>query len=95
MQIIFQGDHSSEEAAESLLSILKLFKDKYDIQNFREINLDLVLLDNQGHDVELVDASTAEVYGVFEVYKSSVLAEEAATNDEKPNLKLVVDNTKE
>ncbi len=93
MQIIFQGNQTSEEAADSLLSILKLFKDKYGIHNFRQMNLDVVLLDEQGHDVELIDATTSEIYGVFEVYKSTVLAQDPA-HKKKPRLQLVVDNTK-
>lgn len=91
MKIVFKGSHTAGEAAESVLSILKLFKDRYGIRNFRNLNLDLTLLDNQGQDVELVDASTSEILSVFEVYKSS-------TTEKTPkrigHLTLVVDNTK-
>ncbi len=94
MQIIFQGSQTSEEAADSMLSILKLFKDKYGIHNFRELHLNVTLLDEQGNDVELIDATTSEIYGVFEVYKSTVLAQEPVSR-KAPRLKLIVDNTKE
>lgn len=92
MQIMFHGNQSAEEAAESILSILKLFKERYGIHNYREMHLDLTLLDTEGEDVELIDASTSEVLGVFEVYKSGEY--QHAKNDDHPNLRLVVDNTK-
>lgn len=92
MQIMFHGNQSAEEAAESILSILKLFKERYGIQNYREMHLNLTLMDTDGEDVELIDASTSEVLGVFEVYKSGEYRN--AQNDDQPNLRLVVDNTK-
>ena len=92
MQIMFHGNQTAEEAAESLLSILKLFKERYGIAHYREMHLNLTLLDFEGHDVELVDAATSEVLGLFEVYKSGEL--EHAKNDSGPMLRLVVDNTK-
>ena len=89
MRIVFQGNQSTEDAASSLLSILKLFKERYGIDNFREMNLQMTLMDEGGEDVELIDASTSEVLSVFEVCKSSELEEKES------HLKLVVDNTEE
>lgn len=96
MQILFHGDHSAEEAAESLLSILKLFKDRYSIDNYRSMNLNLTLLNEEGEDVELVDVGSSEVLGVFEVYKSGVEESNSILPNERavPHLQLVVDNTK-
>jgi hypothetical protein len=90
MEIIFQGSQSSEDAAESLISMLKLFKERYGIENFRQMHLSVTLLDSNGDDVELVDSDTSEAFRVFEVYR------EGCAPDIKPrtNLKLVVDNTK-
>jgi len=93
MRIMFQGTHSTDEAAESVLSILKLFKERYGISSYREMHFNLTLQDNEGHDVELVDAATSEVLGVFEVYKTGELRQLQAKNG-SPELKLVVDNTK-
>ena len=95
MEVIFQGEHSVEQAVDSLLSIIKLFKERYGIDGFREMQLNFTLLDEGGHDVELVDSQTSEVFRVFEVYSSEL----TPVNDDgedifKPNLKLVVDNTK-
>lgn len=92
MQILFHGNQSAEEAADSLMSILKLFKERYGIGNFREMNLNITLLDSEGHDVELVDAGTSEVLGLFEVYKTGEYQPKA--KNDSPMLKLVVDNTK-
>ena len=93
MQIVFHGTHTAEEAAENLLSIIKLFSERYSISNYREICLDVTLRDDNGDDVELVDAVTSEVLGIFEVYKSADLPEEKKAKKNKI-LRLVVDNTK-
>ncbi len=92
MDIIFQGNHSSEEAAESLLSVLRLFKERYHVSQFREMHLMVTLVDAQGDDVELVDSETAQAYRVFEVYKNG--SELAAKRRGQSIMQLVVDNTK-
>jgi len=94
MHIVFQGQQTTEEAAESLLSILKLFKDRYGISHFKEMRLNMTLQDDSGEDVELVDSSTSEVLGVFEVYKSGEPPEKTKTQM-PPHLRLVVDNSKQ
>lgn len=90
MDIIFQGNHNSEEAAESLLSVLRLFKERYKIGNFREMHLTVTLVDEQGDDVELVDSETCQAYRIFEVYRNG---HELAGRKGQPMLQLVVDNT--
>lgn len=91
MDIIFQGKHNNEEAAESILSVLRLFKERYQIENFREMYLTLTLVDAQGNDVELVDSETSQVYRTFEVYRKG---EELLRKGNKPRLRLVIDNTR-
>ncbi|MCP0914085.1 MULTISPECIES: hypothetical protein [Legionella] len=91
MEIIFQGKFENEEAAESILSVIKLFKDRYRIKQFREIHLTVTLLDEQGDDVELVDSETGEVYRFFEVHRENY---ELSRRPSLPVLKLVVDNTR-
>lgn len=93
MQVIFQGDHNSDEMVESLLSIVKLFRERYGIDNFRELKLSMVLMDEQGDDVELVDSRTAEVFRVFEVYKSGEKIKPVSFANSR-HLKLIVDNTR-
>ena len=93
MHIVFQGEQTTEEAAESLLSILKLFKDRYGISHFKEMRLNMTLQDDTGEDVELVDSTTSEVLGVFEVYQSGQEPPEAKP-EITPHLRLVVDNSK-
>lgn len=90
MEIIFQGRHDSDEAAESLISVLRLFKDRYHIGQFREMHLSITLVDAEGQDVELIDSETAEAYRVFEVCREG---HELAKASGKPALKLVIDNT--
>ncbi|WP_419418974.1 hypothetical protein ACNVED_10520 [Legionella sp. D16C41] len=92
MEIILQGKHTNEEAAESLLSVLRLFKEHYQITQFREIRLTVTLLDDQGDDVELVDSETNQVYRTFEVYRKGCELESERTR--RPVLQLVVDNTR-
>ena len=91
MEIIFQGRHDSDEATESLLSVIRLFKERYHIGQFREIHLSVTLVDDQGEDVELIDSETTEVYRVFEVYRQGHELTQALG---RPVLKLVIDNTR-
>ena len=91
MEIIFQGRHDGDEATESLLSVLRLFKERYHINQFREMHLSVTLVDEQGEDVELVDSETAQVYRIFEVYRQG---HELARVTGRPVLKLVIDNTR-
>ena len=91
MDIIFQGKHNTEEAAESLASIIDFFNVHYRIHQFREIHLSLTLVDDQGHDVELIDSDTLQAYRVFEVYRQGY---DIVRGRGLPVLKLVVDNTR-
>jgi len=91
MEIIFQGRHDSDEAAESLISIINLFKERYHIGQFREMHLSVTLVDASGEDVELVDTETAEAYRTFEVYRQG---QEKTQYIGRPTLKLVIDNTR-
>ena len=90
MEIIFRGRQTTEEASVSLINMLNLFKERYGIENFCDIKLDLSLVDHQGDAVDLVDPVTSEVFATLEVYKSRQLFD---IEREKKHLKLVVDNT--
>ena len=89
MEIVIQGDQSAEEAAECLASIIALFHERYGIDYFREISLNVGLIDEEGENVELIDPETSETYDWIEVYKAEDYPEEPV----KPFLRLVVDNT--
>lgn len=91
MDIILQGQHDGHEALESLEKVLQLFKERYRIEDFREIHLSVTLVDAQGDEVELVDSDTNQPYRVFEVYRSGY---EFYGRRGEPKLQLVVDNTK-
>lgn len=91
MDIILKGQHSSEEAAQSLARVLDLFKERYHIAAFREIHLNVTLIDEQGDDVELVDSESNQAYRIFEVYRHGY---ELDGKKGKPILKLIVDNTR-
>lgn len=90
MEILFQGSQTSEEAAENILSVLRLFKDRYHIENFRDMRLQVILMDKKGNDMELVDSQSSEVYRTFKVYPKGYELKEQAKH---PILHLVVDNT--
>jgi len=90
MEIIFQGRHDSEEAVESLVSVIRLFKDRYHIGQFREMHLSVTLVDGEGEDVELIDSETAEAYRTFEVVSRG---QRLTRGRGRPSLKLVIDNT--
>lgn len=91
MDIILKGQHSGVEASESLSRVLKLFKERYRINDFREIHLSVTLVDEKGDVVELVDSASNQVYRVFEVYRNEF---ELTGQQGVPFLQLVVDNTK-
>lgn len=91
MDIILQGEHSGDEAAQSLERVLQLFKERYHIAGFREIHLTVTLIDEQGDDVELVDSESNQAYRIFEVYRQGY---ELEGRKGMPLLQLVVDNTK-
>lgn len=92
MEIIFDGRHDGDEASESLTHILKLFKERYQIGQFREMHLSLTLVDDKGEDVELIDSQTNQPFRVFEVYRTQK-AYAFSKGVRHPSLKLVVDNT--
>ncbi|NQY41857.1 MAG: hypothetical protein HRT87_00700 [Legionellales bacterium] len=92
MKIVFRGKHTSTELLESISSVLGLLTDKYNVDKFIDINLEVRLLDHEEHDVDLIDIKTFEPITVFEVYKS---ANDAKVMQDKSNLTLVIDNTKE
>lgn len=91
MDIIFQGNHDSDEAVKSLVGVIQLFCDRYNIHEFREMHLSVTLVDQSGADVELYDSETNEAYRVFEIYRQN---QEAKRRVVRPELKLVVDNKK-
>lgn len=91
MDIIFQGKHNTEEAVDNLISVLRLFQERYHISQFREMHLTVTLVDEQGDDVELVDSETTQPYRAFEVYREGC---EFTRRSKLPMLKLVVDNTR-
>ena len=92
MQVIFKGEQNTDETVESIQNIIKLFRERYGICNFRELQLSMVLMDEQGDDIELVDSRTTEVFRVFEVYKSGESIK-PISSFKTPELKLVIDNT--
>ncbi len=99
MEIIFQGEHNTEEAAESLLSILKMLRERYGISHFNDLSLQMNLMDEEGEALELIDMGSQEVLGVLEVYKNAGHYDEIKNSPpglaSKPShIKLVVDNTK-
>jgi hypothetical protein len=91
MDIIFQGKQSSDEVIESLASVIRLFRERYQIGQFREMHLSVTLVDDQGDDVELIDSETSQAYRTFEVYREG---QEFTRRNRFPVLKLVVDNTR-
>lgn len=91
MDIIFRGEYSDNEVIESFVGVLGLFKGNYHVSHFREMHLTVTLMDDQGHDVELVDSQTSQAYRFFEVYREH---SELGKQKSKPFLRLVVDNTR-
>lgn len=92
MNIIMHGHHDSETTAANLSEVLRLLKEQYNIDHFREIHLVLTLVNAEGDDVELVDTDTSNVYRILEVYSSG--NELSTGQHSRPLLRLVIDNTR-
>lgn len=92
MHIVFRGSHTADELLDSLKSVLDYLYDNYGIQDFSDLDLHLMLRDHYNQNVDLIDINTYQVISVFEVFKSSknLVHEEGV-----PNLRLVIDNTKD
>lgn len=91
MEVYFRDKQQANDVAEGIMSILKMFSERYGIEDFREIQLSMTLVDSQGDDVELIDSVTNEVFKVFEVVKAG--EEPKLCRSQKPQLRLVVDNS--
>lgn len=91
MEIIFYGRHNTEDAIESLTSVMHLFNERYKIKQFREMRLSVTLVDQDGEDVELIDSETLETYRTFEVQPRGITHKQATR---RAGIKLVIDNTK-
>ena len=93
MDIIFQGTHNASETSQTLSEVIKLLNTKYNITNFREINLSVTLVNGHGEDVELIDNITNQVYRYFEIRESRSDLKTKIKNN-KSQIKLIIDNTK-
>jgi hypothetical protein len=91
MDIILHGKHNGKDAAENLESVLRLLKERYNIDAFREMHLTITMVDNNGDDVELINNETGEVYRFVEIYNNS--QEFNTAHRHRPILRLVIDNT--
>lgn len=92
MDIIFNDKQTGEELVTNIQNVIRLFKERYHVPEFREIHLVVTLVDEAGQDVELVDNQNSTVYRTFEVYQEK--SELRGRNEKKsPKLKLIVDNT--
>lgn len=94
MDIIFKGRHTGDELVKGVQGIVHLFKDRYKVPEFREIHLVVTLVDKLGQDVELVDDRSSNVYQTFEVYRENSELKGQESPKEKPNIRLVIDNTR-
>lgn len=92
MEIILQGRLNSEDTAKSLISVLRLFQERYHISSFREVHLHVTLVDAQGDDVDLVNNDTNEVYRIFEVRQEAEPL--TSKHQRESSIHLVIDNTK-
>ncbi|MCX7115310.1 MAG: hypothetical protein NTW08_05330 [Gammaproteobacteria bacterium] len=94
MDIIFKGKHTGDELVDSMLSVVRLFKKQYHVPQFREVHLTVTLIDETGHDVELVDNQSETIYRTFEVYRQNSELRGVESSSQAPFVRLVVDNTK-
>jgi len=89
MIISFDGTQDEKQMEASLIEILKLFRERYHVSHYREIHLNVTLVDEDGCDVELVDEETNTPFRHFKVCMQHSLQKKSSSE-----VRLVVDNTK-
>ena len=94
MEVRFDGRHNAEETLLSLIGVLNMFRERYGIEHFSNIQLRVNLQNIDGEEMELVDPVTHEVLDVFEVFTGHPedIDEDEDVNTEA-GVHLVVDNT--
>lgn len=91
MDIIVHGEQSTEEAIQTIAKVLRMFKERYQIGGYKEMHLNVVLLDEQRDEVELMDSQTKQIYRIFEVLPQGPVL--STGRRVYPQLRLVVDNS--
>ncbi len=94
MKIKFRGQHSAEEVLESLAAIMRMFDEQYSVLHFNDIKISMTMINDAGEEVELIDASTSEVFEVLEVHKSmdDESLEDSDDDDEYSYIDLELEN---
>ena len=71
MDILFHGEHTHKDIAAAIEDVLYLLHERWDVQAFKDLHLSLILVDESGFEVELVDSNTQQDLRVLNVYKKN------------------------
>lgn len=91
MEVIIPGSHLASDLTPKLKAIFDMLEQQYAIHQFSITHLGIVLQDEQGIELTLVDDETHCNYGILEMRGKEAVISPFPTHT--PHLRLVVDNT--
>lgn len=92
MEVIISGSYDAQTLTPKLQAIFDLLEKQYHIHQFSITHLGIVLHDEQGTELTLVDDETNCSYGILEMRGKEAVISPFPTRS--PQLRLVVDNTR-
>lgn len=92
MEVIIPGSFDAQTLTPKLKAIFDMLERQYNIQQFSITHLGIVLHDEQGTELTLVDDETNCSYGILEMRGKEAVISPFPTRT--PHLRLVVDNTR-
>ncbi len=86
MEILFHGQHTHKDLAAAIEDVLYLLHDRWNVQSFNDLHLSLILTDDAGFEVELMDSNTHQDLRVLNVYPKT---HSYVQKRKLPNLRLI------
>jgi len=69
MDILFHGEHAHSDIAAAIENVINLLHDRWHVQSFKDLHVSLVLVDESGFEIELIDSVTQQDLRVMNIYK--------------------------
>ena len=71
MEIRFHGSHTHKDISTVIADVLDLLHERWHVHSFNDLHLSLILIDNAGFEVELIDSNTNQYLQVLNVYPNT------------------------
>ena len=69
MEILFHGEHAHSDIAVAIENVLNLLHTRWSVESFKDLHMSLILVDDCGFEVELIDSHTKQDLRVMNIYK--------------------------